>query len=122
MTRFLVWRKSAVVRLAAGAVALALLGSGSYRPQPAVAADTKADKKVDFAKDIQPILKESCVKCHQKPDEKTAGGEGEVELLVGQAFLPAMIMAGRNACPTRARFRHAGRGARGHPRHWRSWG
>ena len=38
-------------------------------------ADAKADdKKVDFTKDIQPILKESCVKCHKAPEARGGGG------------------------------------------------
>ncbi len=37
-----------------------------------------ADKDVDFAADVQPIFKESCVRCHgldpSKPNKKAAGG------------------------------------------------
>ncbi len=36
-----------------------------------------ADRKVDFAKDIQPIFKKSCMKCHslnpKKPKKRAAG-------------------------------------------------
>src|SRR5258708_20187446 len=45
---------------------------------PARAAD-KADKPatVDFVKDIQPIFKESCVKCHKGGDARGPGrGQG----------------------------------------------
>ena len=48
--------------------------------QRAGAADPKADdgaeKKVDFKKDIQPILKESCIRCHKPPEARGAGGPG----------------------------------------------
>jgi hypothetical protein len=45
---------------------------------PARAADAPADaQKVDFVKDVQPIFKTSCVKCHsldpKKPKKKGAG-------------------------------------------------
>jgi len=44
-------------------------------PSVAVSAD---DKKIDFVTDIQPIFKESCVKCHsldpKKPKKHGAGG------------------------------------------------
>jgi len=44
----------------------------------ASAAAANDDKKVDFAKDVQPIFKATCVKCHgvdpDKPRKKAAGG------------------------------------------------
>jgi hypothetical protein len=61
------------------AACAALAGLG-VRTSPAaadkpreLAADTA---KLDFAKDIEPILKESCVKCHKAPDKQAAGGPG----------------------------------------------
>ena len=52
-------------RLAAIAAALAL-GAGSL----AVATSARAEDKVDFGKQIAPILKESCVKCHGTEKQK----------------------------------------------------
>ena len=42
------------------------------------AADEKpaAAKKVDFAKDVQPILQQSCVRCHKAPEARGPGGPG----------------------------------------------
>lgn len=55
--------------MAAGVVLLRLMG-----PSGAAAEDAK---KIDFVKDVQPIFKESCVKCHSldpnKPKKKAAG-------------------------------------------------
>jgi hypothetical protein len=48
--------------------------------QSARAAEEKADgdaKQVDFVKDIQPILKESCIGCHQAPKAGGPGGPRE---------------------------------------------
>lgn len=61
-----------------------------------VTSQAQAETKVDFAKDIQPILKESCLKCHgsekQKGelrlDSKAAamkGGKDGVVIVAGQA-------------------------------------
>jgi mono/diheme cytochrome c family protein len=62
------WFKTGVVVVAA-AVGAATLHGPSARA---------ADTDVDFAKDIEPIFKESCVKCHSldpnKPKKKAAGG------------------------------------------------
>src|SRR5258708_37648196 len=41
------------------------------------AADPKraaTEKKIDFTKDIQPILKESCIRCHKAPEARRGGG------------------------------------------------
>lgn len=55
--------------LAAAALLLAAAAS---------AADAPADAKIDFARDVQPILKASCVKCHsvdeKQPRKKPAAG------------------------------------------------
>lgn len=53
-------RRVRVHLLTRGAIALA--GAVLLGAQPARAAD---DEKVDFAKDVQPIFAESCVRCHQ---------------------------------------------------------
>ncbi|MDE2143546.1 MAG: hypothetical protein KGJ84_14155 [Elusimicrobia bacterium] len=43
-----------------------------------VASASADDRKIDFVKDVQPIFKASCVKCHQvdpkKPKKKPAAG------------------------------------------------
>jgi mono/diheme cytochrome c family protein len=49
-----------LVALAVGSALL--LGSFFVRPSPALAAAD--EKKIDFVKDVQPILSASCVKCH----------------------------------------------------------
>src|SRR3954452_5644525 len=61
----------AVAALAAGLGLASLTHSaGAADDKPAKA----ADKKVDFAKDVQPILQQSCVRCHKAPDAR--GGPG----------------------------------------------
>jgi hypothetical protein len=58
--------------LAAGfAVAVCSAPSPAADPQPA-----GNDKPVDFKKDVQPIFKASCIKCHSKPDPRNAGAPG----------------------------------------------
>lgn len=66
-------------RVAAPAVAALAAGLGlAAWAHSAAAADEKpaADKKVDFAKDVQPILQQSCVRCHKAPDARGPGGPG----------------------------------------------
>jgi hypothetical protein len=53
----------------AGCIAVA----GLLVPARAAEKDAKAEKGVDFVKDIQPIFKESCVKCHKAPDARGPG-------------------------------------------------
>lgn len=55
----------------AGAATVACLALAAFT-HPTRAADTAA-KEVDFKKDIQPILNQSCMKCH-KPDPKNPRG------------------------------------------------
>lgn len=56
---------------AAGILAAGLVVGASYRSAPA--AD---EKPVNFAKDIQPIFKASCIKCHQQNQGGQGGGPG----------------------------------------------
>jgi hypothetical protein len=61
--------RAAVPVVAALAVGLGLAGlTHSTR-----AAEESADLRVDFAKDVQPILQQSCVRCHKLPE---SGGGG----------------------------------------------
>src|SRR5258706_14353102 len=46
----------------------------NQRAGAAPKADEGAEKKVDFKKDVQPILKESCIRCHKAPEARGAGG------------------------------------------------
>jgi mono/diheme cytochrome c family protein len=56
--------RAAVPVVAALAAGLGLAGlTHSTR-----AAEDSADQRVDFAKDIQPILQQSCVRCHKPPE------------------------------------------------------
>jgi mono/diheme cytochrome c family protein len=55
----------------AGAALVACIGFATFT-HPATAADTAA-REVDFKKDIQPLLNQSCMKCH-KPDPKNPRG------------------------------------------------
>src|SRR5260370_42141080 len=56
---------------AAGILAAGLVVGASYRSAPA------ADQKpVNFAKDIQPIFKASCINCHQQNQGGPGGGGG----------------------------------------------
>jgi hypothetical protein len=55
----------------AGVAAVACLGFAAFTT-PLSAADTTT-KEVDFKKDIQPLLNQSCMKCH-KPDPKNPRG------------------------------------------------
>jgi hypothetical protein len=65
-------RASATTRAKlAGVAAAACLGFAAFTT-PLRAADTSA-KEVDFKKDIQPLLNQSCMKCH-KPDPKNPRG------------------------------------------------
>jgi hypothetical protein len=64
-------------RVAVPAVAALAAGLGlAALTHSAGAADEKpaADKKVDFAKDVQPILQQSCVRCHKAPGGPPPGG------------------------------------------------
>ena len=57
-----------------------LLG-GELLDQRVGAADPKpgaTEKKVDFTKDIQPLFKESCVRCHKAPEARGGPGGGPV--------------------------------------------
>jgi hypothetical protein len=65
------------VRLA-GAAAIAVGWAGWNAG--AVAADKAADAPVDFAKSVQPILKESCVKCHREDPKNPRGPAGGLKL------------------------------------------
>ena len=56
----------------AGAATVACLALAAFT-HPTRAADAAAAKEVDFKKDIQPILNQSCMKCH-KPDPKNPRG------------------------------------------------
>jgi mono/diheme cytochrome c family protein len=58
--------------LAATVLAAGLIFGLAYRSAPAIAAD---EKPVDFKKDIQPIFKAACIKCHQQA-QGGAGGPG----------------------------------------------
>jgi len=58
-----------------GAFAAAALIGVSSLNHPSTAAD-KADnegKQISFQKDIQPIFKQSCVRCHKQPDARGRG-------------------------------------------------
>jgi Planctomycete cytochrome C len=69
-------RSRAIGRVAVPAVAALAAGLGlAAWTHSAGAADEKpaAGKKVDFAKDVQPILQQSCVRCHKLPE---SGGGG----------------------------------------------
>jgi hypothetical protein len=44
--------------------------------EPADKDAAAGDEKVTYAKDVQPLLKESCVRCHQPPNARGAGGPG----------------------------------------------
>jgi len=56
----------------AGAATVACLALAAFTHPTRAAADAAA-KEVDFKKDIQPILNQSCMKCH-KPDPKNPRG------------------------------------------------
>jgi hypothetical protein len=58
------------------ALGAAIAVTSLARPSTAAdkAAEKPAAKEVDFAKDIQPILKESCTRCHQAPPPGGPGG------------------------------------------------
>jgi mono/diheme cytochrome c family protein len=64
------WKTSLKISTLALTAALALVSAAS-------AADAPDAAKVDFVKDVQPIFKASCVKCHHvdadKPNKKPAG-------------------------------------------------
>src|SRR5207244_1107916 len=96
------WVKPAAVVLLAGAGFIGISGSAGAADEkadkpaakvpakaPAKAIEKDADKdaaaadkdaaatdKVTYAKDIQPLLKESCVRCHQAPGAGGRGGPG----------------------------------------------
>jgi hypothetical protein len=63
-------RLAAIVALPAACLAFACL-----TPRPARAADDKADKPVDYKKEIQPLLKQSCLRCHGQ-NQNGPGGPG----------------------------------------------
>jgi hypothetical protein len=72
-------RAGSIGRAAVPAVAALAAGLGlAALTHSAGAADEKpaAGKKVDFAKDVQPILQQSCVRCHKAPDARGPGGPG----------------------------------------------
>lgn len=61
-----------------------------------------ADKKIDFKKDIQPILKKSCLECHEEGsvfgdfrldsrEEALKGGEHGIDIVVGKSEKSPMI-------------------------------
>jgi len=94
--RSLRFLKAAGLMIAAAAALSAWFGL--FRPAPAAGADAK----VDFAKEVQPILADSCLKCHGAPaadakkppagglrlDDKTAalkGGKSGKAVLPGKA-------------------------------------
>jgi hypothetical protein len=58
-------------------LAAAMAVAGVATPSPAADKPAAADaKKIDFAKDIQPILKESCVRCHGQNQGGPGRGPG----------------------------------------------
>src|SRR4051812_9369843 len=62
--------KAAIVLAAAGFSMVSISQRvGAADPKPGA-----TEKKVDFTKDIQPVFKESCVRCHKAPEAR--GGQG----------------------------------------------
>src|SRR5207248_9033527 len=57
------------------AVPAACLAFACFTARPAPAADEKADKPVDFKKEVQPLLKQSCLRCHSQ-NQGGPGGPG----------------------------------------------
>jgi mono/diheme cytochrome c family protein len=53
--------RQATVRAGAALAALATLALIPASPRPA---STRAQSRVDFARDVQPLLKERCYECH----------------------------------------------------------
>ena len=71
--------RSVSLRLA-GLVAVAGVGlAGLMTPAGAVAADA-GDKPVDFARDVKPILNQSCVKCHREDPKNPRGPAAKFRL------------------------------------------
>jgi hypothetical protein len=69
-------RVSALVRISAKPVlALAAFLAIGQTAQVSRAADDTG-KQISFSKDIQPLLKESCVRCHKPPEARGPGGPG----------------------------------------------
>src|SRR2546423_11176803 len=58
----------------AAAVSMAAVSQRVGAADPAAGAGT--EKKVDFTKDIQPILKDSCIRCHKAPEARGRGPGG----------------------------------------------
>jgi hypothetical protein len=55
----------------------ACLAVGSMAHFSRAADDNAGGKQISFSKDIQPLLKESCVKCHKAPEARNGpGGQG----------------------------------------------
>ncbi|HWE95282.1 MAG TPA: c-type cytochrome domain-containing protein [Tepidisphaeraceae bacterium] len=50
-----------------------VVAAGHFAAARAAEKDDTPGKAVDFVKDIQPIFKESCVKCHKAPDARGPG-------------------------------------------------
>ena len=75
-------RPAAVVLLAGVGVVGMAQGAGAADEKPEKAAAKVADKdaaaadKVTYAKDVQPLLKQSCVGCHQAPNAAGRGPGG----------------------------------------------
>lgn len=61
-----------------GAIALMTVSSYSAAAdaKPAVPADAAVDEKITYLKHIQPLLKESCVRCHRAPGASAGRGPG----------------------------------------------
>src|SRR5207248_2788883 len=62
-------------------IAIACMGLAALSPATLAADKAKSDKKagekqIDFAKDVQPIFKASCVKCHGEPKGNQGGPGG----------------------------------------------
>jgi hypothetical protein len=64
----------AAIALAAGVglVSLTARSTSTASAAPAPTAEKLDTKQVDFAKDVQPILKDACVRCHKAPDKNAA--------------------------------------------------
>src|SRR4051812_419298 len=64
--------KAAIVLAAAGFSMVSISERvGGADPKPGA-----TEKKVDFTKDIQPLFKESCVRCHKAPEARGGPGGG----------------------------------------------
>jgi mono/diheme cytochrome c family protein len=67
------------VKLTGAAIVAAGLGFAAFTGPAATAADTAA-KPVDFKRDIQPVLNQSCVKCHREDPKNPRGPAAKLRL------------------------------------------